>query len=74
VVLRRFLVGLAARTSVLAGITERAYIDIDSLLLSNGQVLTAHRRGTSSHQPSSLLTTSGRTVCRKTSRARREEC
>jgi hypothetical protein len=32
VVLRRFLVGLAARTSVLAGITDRAYIDIDSLL------------------------------------------
>ena len=34
---------------------------------SNGQVLTAPRRGTSSHQLSSLLTTSGRTVCRKTS-------
>jgi hypothetical protein len=32
VVLRRFLVALAGRTSVLAGITERAYIDIDSLL------------------------------------------
>jgi hypothetical protein len=31
-VLRRFLVALAARTPVLAGITHRAYIDIDSLL------------------------------------------
>jgi hypothetical protein len=31
-VLRRFLVALAARTPLLAGITERAYIDIDSLL------------------------------------------
>jgi hypothetical protein len=31
-VLRRFLVALAARTPVLTGITERAYIDIDSLL------------------------------------------
>lgn len=31
-VLRRLLVALAGRTPVLAGITERAYIDIDSLL------------------------------------------
>jgi DDE family transposase len=31
-VLRRFLVALAGRTPVLAGITDRAYIDIDSLL------------------------------------------
>jgi Transposase DDE domain group 1 len=31
-VLRRLLVALAARTPVLTGITERAYIDIDSLL------------------------------------------
>jgi hypothetical protein len=31
-VLRRFLLGLAGRTPVLAGITDRAYIDIDSLL------------------------------------------
>ena len=31
-VLRRFLVALAARTPLLADITERAYIDIDSLL------------------------------------------
>src|SRR5262245_22025354 len=31
-VLRRFLVALAARTPLLPGITERAYIDIDSLL------------------------------------------
>jgi len=31
-VLRRFLVALADRTPVLAGITDRAYIDIDSLL------------------------------------------
>jgi Transposase DDE domain group 1 len=31
-VLRRLLVALAARTPVLAGITDRAYIDIDSLL------------------------------------------
>jgi hypothetical protein len=31
-VLRRFLVAVAARTPLLAGITERAYIDIDSLL------------------------------------------
>jgi len=41
---------------------------------SNGQVLTELRRGTSSHQLSSLPTTSGRTVCRKTSQARSEEC
>ena len=34
---------------------------------SNGQVLTAQTRGTSSQQRSRLLTTSGRTVCRKTS-------
>jgi len=31
-------------------------------------------RGTTSHQRSRLLTTSGRTVCRKTSRTRSEEC
>jgi hypothetical protein len=31
-VLRRFLVALAARTPLLPGITERVYIDIDSLL------------------------------------------
>ena len=31
-VLRRLLVALAARTPVLTGITERAYIDIDSML------------------------------------------
>jgi hypothetical protein len=31
-VLRRFLVALAGRTPLLSGITERAYIDIDSLL------------------------------------------
>jgi Transposase DDE domain group 1 len=31
-VLRRFLVALAARTPLLVGITDRAYIDIDSLL------------------------------------------
>jgi hypothetical protein len=31
-VLRRFLVALAERTPVLAGISERAYVDIDSLL------------------------------------------
>ncbi|HKS52203.1 MAG TPA: IS1380 family transposase [Pseudonocardiaceae bacterium] len=31
-VLRRLLIGLAARTPVLSGITDRAYIDIDSLL------------------------------------------
>jgi hypothetical protein len=31
-VLRRFLVALAARTPLLGGITDRAYIDIDSLL------------------------------------------
>ncbi len=31
-------------------------------------------RGTTSHQRSRLLTTSGRTVCRKTSKARCEEC
>jgi Transposase DDE domain group 1 len=31
-VLRRLLVALAARTPVLTGITERAYVDIDSLL------------------------------------------
>jgi len=35
---------------------------------SNGQVLTAAGRGTSSNQRSRLLTTSGRTVCRKTSK------
>jgi hypothetical protein len=37
---------------------------------SNGQVLTQPGGGTSSHQRSRLLTTSGRTVCRKTSRVR----
>ena len=35
---------------------------------SNGQVLTSRGRGTSSHQPSHLLTAGGRTVCRKTSK------
>ena len=35
---------------------------------SNGQVLTATGRGTTSQQRSRLLTTSGRTVCRKTSK------
>ena len=35
---------------------------------SNGQVLTRQAWGTSSHQRLRLLTTSGRTVCRKASK------